>query len=333
MITTRKRSCNACRIAKTKCNVGRPKCFRCETKKLRCRYEGQEENQGCLRQSEPLLQRSWLLATKACSTAAGNASKPSDSLSLRDEVNVAANSVEYPRDTLITSMNETENDELLTWFNYLSGTMDTSPLPSAPIHLWDYSSNLYTGFEPRSLAPSEDTQKQSLKKASISVQTEESADTDIEEFLNIGDSNRLSPACIERGAVSLSTLPTGFGEPLNNVAVSKASKVKLLSRRPISTISKQIAAEHVWATLRAYIAEFCKNQSVPFIHNRLFMRRTSSDISKSAFLPEPLANCAILVPLYLNKSPTNTPFILRTLFHEALRLHNEVGNSVALIVT
>lgn len=62
----RKKSCKQCRLSKTRCNLAKPHCQRCDRKNLPCRYEHLAINQstGPASNEEGILYHSWVAGTR-----------------------------------------------------------------------------------------------------------------------------------------------------------------------------------------------------------------------------------------------------------------------------
>ncbi|KAM3070494.1 hypothetical protein ACMFMG_010317 [Clarireedia jacksonii] len=96
---------------------------------------------------------------------------------------------------------------------------------------------------------------------------------------------------------------------------------QLLSKRTMKTLPETLSANHVYSTLVTYPALLNTGSLPPFIHPTVQSIEGYSSIH--TLLPEPLANCSSFVAMFLSKTPTSTPFVLRTLQNEIERLRNE----------
>lgn len=102
---------------------------------------------------------------------------------------------------------------------------------------------------------------------------------------------------------------------------------QLLSKRTMRTLPETMSANHVFSTLLTYPRRLDANNLPPFIHPTV-QRIGGNSSSQSLLLPEPLANCSSFVAMFLSKTPTSTPFVLRTLRNEIERLRNEVSSGI-----
>lgn len=102
----------------------------------------------------------------------------------------------------------------------------------------------------------------------------------------------------------------------------------LFRKKPRNTVSALIAGDHIWSNITSYAKDFAETRRPPFIHNHALTDQQDGYHLNTSGLPEPLANCASIVPMFLTKTPQSTPFVLRTIFQEVERLCNEVRTSI-----
>jgi hypothetical protein len=87
----RKKSCNQCRLSKTRCNLAKPHCQRCEKRNLTCKYEHQATSQASAASSnnDGVLFHSWVAGTKSTNPAPrAGVSQPEDSAGFDQDVRI-----------------------------------------------------------------------------------------------------------------------------------------------------------------------------------------------------------------------------------------------------
>lgn len=95
----------------------------------------------------------------------------------------------------------------------------------------------------------------------------------------------------------------------------------LLSRKQTENLGHTLVANNLLATFRSYSKMLCKLDLPPFIHNHCY----SNNVNENTEIYEPLANCVAFLPMFRSKTRTSNKFVMRTLFNEVQRLHNEVS--------
>jgi hypothetical protein len=103
----------------------------------------------------------------------------------------------------------------------------------------------------------------------------------------------------------------------------------LLARRSIEKVGSSLIVNHLFSTINSYPSMLGTSNLPPFIHR--FCWSGEMDIWRQGHnldLPEPLANCLSFIPMFRSKTPASNTFVMKTLFMEAQRLHNEVSSGV-----
>ncbi|KUJ24333.1 uncharacterized protein LY89DRAFT_18568 [Mollisia scopiformis] len=100
----------------------------------------------------------------------------------------------------------------------------------------------------------------------------------------------------------------------------------ILERRPATCISDSMKQNFLWSRIASYVTDFDKAILPPFIHRNYLLKDGGSQIVDFANLPEPLANCKNVVPMYLQKTPACKQLVLKTFLLEVQRLHAEFCN-------
>lgn len=98
----------------------------------------------------------------------------------------------------------------------------------------------------------------------------------------------------------------------------------ILGRREAVNISQRVKMNFLWSKVESFAIDFNRSILPPFIHQRLLLKDVDSQVFDFANLPEPLANCKNIVPMYMQKTPACTKLVLKTLLLEVQRLHTEV---------
>jgi hypothetical protein len=99
----------------------------------------------------------------------------------------------------------------------------------------------------------------------------------------------------------------------------------ILDRKKCLKPSSMMVDNHTWATIESYAYEFNKEILPPFIHRSTATKELGGRDIDFFNLPEPLANCKQIVPMYFQKIPASKPLILKTLILEVQRLRDEVN--------
>jgi hypothetical protein len=82
----------------------------------------------------------------------------------------------------------------------------------------------------------------------------------------------------------------------------------------------------MWATIESYAVGLDKNVLPPFIHRSIATKELGGREIDFVNLPEPLANCKQIVPMYFQKTPASRSLVAKTMILEVQRLHNEVSD-------
>jgi hypothetical protein len=296
---SRKKSCSQCRLAKTRCNLDSPTCSRCRKKRLQCKYEHRTEPS-----TSPFVQNN-MFHTWLASTNAADGSAPVDIN--QNELPCEFRDSEYlefpaPCDAALGDLSALP----MEWGNRQgipeAALVDATERPtrSAPGRSMDGESLFW--IEDQSSPLLNDSTPEQSRHISISVKK--------------GDPSSASSAMKNASALVLANWET-LREMTQDLPT-------LLNRKEPTTMSSLMIGNFIWATIESYAIQLGRSSLPPFIHRS----SCASDIGGSHLdfekLPEPLANCSNIIPLYVRKSPTTRALALKTLILEVQRLYDEV---------
>ncbi len=308
---SRKKSCKQCRVAKTRCSLDSPKCSRCGKKRLICQYEHQSRRLGRSVPVQVSMFHSWLVETNT----------------------VTQNDQAEPEQEILTVPITSKQSSLE--FRTSLGTLPDGINELGPV---DWSSD----SQPASI-----TEDVSVNWGAVSGNDLETLQLDTEKdnicsftppssgpTQGIGNEgvvpNQIIPLIAENGAgimpVSAFTIMQNT-EPyseswqgLGNVTMLP----NILNRKEPGKMWELTAMNYIWATIESYPVHFKQNRLPPFIHNSCLLNGTVSSERGFADLPEPLANCKGILPLYSQKTAGSRFLVLKTTFQEITRLNEEV---------
>ena len=297
---SRRKSCAQCRLAKTRCNLDSPTCSRCRKKRLQCKYEHRIEPS-----TSPLARNnafhSWLASTN---TADGSAPIDIGENELQCEFR-DSEYLDFP--VLSDAGFDHTSAQLPIEWGTRQGISEASladgtegPLRSLPGQITDEESMFWIGYQPSPLA--NDNTSTSAQRISVSARK-----ADVSSISSaMKNTSRLVIASWQALRETTDDMPT------------------LLNRKKPTTMSSLMIGNFMWAKLESYAIQFGSGSLPPFIHRNFCADNTEGGSLHFNKLPEPLANCFNIVPLYMRKTPTTEALAFKTLILEIQRLYDEV---------
>lgn len=282
-----KRSCAQCRLAKTRCSLSVPNCTRCQARSLRCDY------------SEAL--------PRAAPSERSHTGFSPDTPRFFHSVDSAAPHI--PRIAPIEQMTEPSNVNMfpelqledLQWGN--STTDDVDDILRNDPSWFEFpfaGSHLRTGLE----EPLDPVFRTPYPEAGQEEPQENNYVTELSRKLFISELAILPWPSPQR-------IPKRFHT--------------LLSRRPMERLGSELVTNHLFTIINSYPNMLGTPELPPFIHRYCFIEEVDvQHPDSSSELPEPLANCQAFMALFLSKTARSNTFVMKTLFMEVQRLHNEV---------
>jgi hypothetical protein len=320
MQSSRKKSCKQCRLSKTRCSLSVPHCSRCERRNLSCTYEHGVRNEAKSPSGNGNMFHSWIAAKRS---PMPEAPEP--------------------------------NIDPFTWIGFygISGCpmieSRISEMPHFGMELGQTIEETYrvcnsnqSAFPVAEELPEIGAGGVDQSTNRISMSTDNELQNDVSWFdcgpsAADGQNDRTiargQPISItdEDGASLLLSLSTGIKRSSAFVLASwpelkhvPQSFPNLLTRKPMTKIASIAVSNFLWATIKSYAVSFSEVTLPPFVHRSSFMKHTQFDSGEALDLPEPLANCNSIVPMFLKKTAASRNIVLRTLLLEVQRLHDEV---------
>ncbi|CZR55295.1 uncharacterized protein PAC_05182 [Phialocephala subalpina] len=283
MESTRKKSCNQCRLAKTRCSLDAPSCDRCVKRKLPCKYQEQIQR----RHASPLAQdgmfHSWLLGTHSTDPIKHNDDPPMYHTSLD---NRNSEPLDHQDGSLMNDIYRPNID----WS--LDVSLFVTPEPSAAnpdLARPDYVETSQTEresstcwLEHSSLVDSgSNSGTQSVRRGAVAITADDGVD-----FLS-----ELSSAMKQSSKYVLASF-----QALNNVP---SQIPNIFERKKTSSVSEMMKDNFLWSKIVSYATDFDKTLLPPFVHRSCLMKDDTAQDFDYANLPEALANCKNIVPMKL----------------------------------
>jgi hypothetical protein len=309
---SRRKSCEQCRRAKTRCSLDAPTCLRCQKRHLPCKYAQRTQPST----HSPIVQssmfHSWLASTNP------------EPMPLSTEDNAFA---ELDQNGAL-EMNDSR----------IAGYLEFQ-IPSDPI-IDDF-------LRPEPMEWSEHRRAPGLDRWSPGDQR-----TSVQEAerIPVGESvcwlgNQCPTSAWDENTFShgqIVPITTKEGDASSYASAMKySSKLVLASWQVLKQIPDDLPSllkrkQHtkpasltignfLWATIESYAVEISSRKVLPpFIHRSCCKKdREEGDLDFSN-LPEPLANCFSISQMYRQKTPGCKHLVYRTLILEVQRLHDEV---------
>jgi hypothetical protein len=297
---SRRKSCAQCRLAKTRCNLDSPTCSRCRKKRLHCNYEHRTQSS-----TSPLAQNnifhSWLASTNA-----EGGSVPVDinqneaSCEFRD-----SEYLEFPVlfDAAFDDLSaplpmELSTTQVISEAGLTNAT--EAPTRSPPGHSMDGESIFWIDYQLSSSA-----------NDSVSAPPQHNS-----VLAKQGDVSSVSSVMKNASKLLL--------ENWQALREMTGDLPTLLHRTKPTTMLSLTIGNFIWATIESYAIQLRRRSLPPFIHRSSCAKEIEDRCLDFDKLPEPLANCYNIIPLYVQKTPTTQPLAFKTLILEVQRLYDEV---------
>lgn len=300
---SRKKSCNQCRLSKKRCGLEAPKCLRCIERGFDCRYAHQSKIPSKSPKPGGTF-HSWLVDSRSAGidAAAGSPTMIESRGSASADFSMTA---DLDLNELLSGaegMDWDGVDTVLSIGGDQSSKIDNLDLeveerhPQSEQYWWNQPST------PSAVGPERDILNFSQL---YPVPTK--------------NHDRL-PADLSMAMKKSSMLVNTSWKTLKN---SEFNIPTILRRKTAGTVESLTAGNFLWATITAYSKEFGNGGLPPFIHQSC-ITSYMNDQKSGKDLPEALANCRSIVPMYQNKTPTSRPLARRTLMSEVQRLYEDV---------
>lgn len=308
---SRKKSCNQCRSAKTRCTLDLPNCSRCTKRNLPCQYEHPPSRPSFASSMPASPFHSWLAGTASIPIATGNNFGQHDLF-----VPTGLNHVPEPLDLQLPL------GPILDAMHGRPGAID-----------WSADRPTISVARNRSLdVPNSDAENP--------MQSFNGPASDSDEVIYwIRSPGRDDDDSSTRQAVPLTTSDEdAFMTEVSSVMQRSIFKLSpwetlkrvpnkmqnILNRRPATKMSELIAGNFLQSKFESYAIDFDEGKLPPFIHQSCIMKDVGSLEARFDHLPKPLANCKSILPMYLHKTQSCKGIIVKTLMMEVQRIHDEV---------
>lgn len=307
MPVPRRKSCNQCRSAKTRCSLSLP-CMRCSRRNIACEYAS-----STLRRTT----RTYPEIRPLRSTSTG----PSSSLTSTSPMGIldaglgmsSATPITFPLSIMSSSLVSGPsvadafssewglNPGVLEGFQLPTGVTNNDTCPAASVNAFD--ATLSREAEVSSSPPWARLGLESVRNILVSAEQTETGHK-VDSLLGPGSS------------IAIWASQTYLYSPLSQ---------KHLSRVPTTLLTTKL--------LLGQICDYPKMmiqgpQLPPFIHPRCTMGFQTEPSCPSAgphrCLPEPLAICSTLIRSFYERTPQSSSFVWRNIYAEQHRLHQEV---------
>jgi Fungal Zn(2)-Cys(6) binuclear cluster domain len=296
---SRRKSCTQCRLAKTRCNLDSPTCSRCRKKRLQCKYEHRIEPS-----TSPLAQNNafhtWLASTNAADGSASLDFNESELLCERRDSEYLE--LPLPSGAVLDSLSAplpvewtTRQGITETW---LPETTERPP-ESAPGQTMDQEGMFWIEYQHSPLAndgTSTPAQRMPASAREVDVFSISSA---------MKNTSKLVLASWQALRETTDDFPT------------------LLSRKKSTTMWSLMTGNFMWTTIESYAVQLGNGSLPSMIHRTFCANNPGSQCLDLNKLPEPLANCFNIIPLYIRKAPTTEALAFKTLVLEIQRLYDE----------
>ena len=293
MPVPRKRSCSQCRSAKSRCSLTSPRCSRCSSRSLSCDYSGAFPRS----RTSGLVSNSWegeVLGLVPASEDAGLL-RPGGQVSEKD-----------------MSFLGIENMSSLQWDAEVNPNIHSRVSRQSPF-VFDTADVVFDASNPfmqqspeswseRPFTLATETQNARFQRQSL-FELLEDAPPVASQDAYVAELSRRLFMTQDPPWPSPTTLPSRMRN--------------LLSRRPIEKMNLSMPANFLFSTIQSYPNMLSTPTFPPFVHQ--YFAGLNSE------LPEPLSNCMAFMGMFRQKTRASEPFVFRTLFTEAQRLHNEVS--------
>jgi Fungal Zn(2)-Cys(6) binuclear cluster domain len=297
---SRRKSCIQCRRAKTRCNLDSSTCSRCRKKRLQCNYEHRTAPS-----TSPSVQNNMFHSWLASTNAAGG-SAPVDIN--QNELPCESRDSEYLElPVLFDAVFDELSAPLPMEWSTRQGIPEAGlanategPTRSAPGHSTDGESMFWIEYQPSPLA--NDSISAPPQHNSVSAKK--------------GDVSSLSSAMKNTSKLLLASWQA-LRDTIGDLPT-------LLNRKKPTTMLSLTIGNFIWATIESYAIQLGRRSLPPFIHRSSCASEIGDRCLDFDKLPEPLANCYNIIPLYMQKTPITQPLAFKTLILEIQRLYDEV---------
>jgi hypothetical protein len=307
---SRKKSCNQCRTAKTRCSLDLPACVRCTKRNLACEYEVPPQRPNTIgSETTGGLFHSWLPATVRSADPAANSQLAWTGCPVFGALQQRAFST-FNHEQICQVPTEAETLNGKDWHGKSAHTLreatpsaEQNRMGTIEVPRVEHATPWHSYFPRSSQGVSNDDALGSQQSVPDSSSHEDTPMIDLQPF------NQSSKFILARWE-ALKRIPDNMEHILN--------------RKKTTKIADLLRGNFAQATFESYAHAFEKNELPPFIHRSCIMKDVGSQEINFAHLPEPLANCQAILPMYLHRTASCRPLVCKTLLLEVQRLHNEV---------
>ena len=343
----RKKSCNPCREAKTRCNLATPDCSRCEVRGLECIYENMPNTTNSLPNEPrriPVRQSTSVNTTPtptppielSASTlaAAGQISTVATDATFLPVVSPQGNTLGSPdfqdSDRLQGSMPGSSFDMNLLSSGEYHSILQTSGMDSGSINQDLDFSFMFQETESSSKIISPSSQQLHAEDGTRS-RTEISLD-ELPETVLLSFDKPPTYQSSSRGPLSWnSSAPYLNSRRTPSVALVESTPIadaRLLSHREYLSVTSHLNAKVALGILKSYPKMILEGSLPPFLHH-CYSACEEGDIfnlhcQREIRFPEALANCKSILQVYFSKTKENSAFVWRMIHSEQRRLRREV---------
>lgn len=335
--STRKKSCAACRLAKTRCNLAAPKCSRCETRRIGCAYEIKRYASAISNPREYTQAAEGIFGTSDGTTANDDTGPSMASgtlpaaevvvehldtfqhgMALQDPQRVALDALpgQDPENGLQNELDLHWDFGLHSWGAARSEIEDDQPGTTFE------NVNIITGCPTgiKDLGITYLPSRQSHIQYSYPILLDKDSQSQ----------ERRSPSPLSTPWHSLPSEGRALVQSSPRILASlpDPSAPGLLLPRKFAPSSTSFTAKYLMSVLSSYPKLMATNPVVPpYIHPHHPKSNGDDCIydTDKTCLPEPLAICSSIVQMFLTKRRESNAFIWRTIRLEQQRLYKEVG--------
>ena len=340
----RKKSCDECRNAKTRCSLTMPECSRCEVRGLECKYENvpyasdtspRATRRVPIRQESPaeiiadtVLPVNSLSAAEQASTIPSlNTPLPVPSCEdgrlgspIFQELNAVRGSTFSPS----LDMNDVSSKV------YQSDLQGTRIHPRSLIEDLDFTSMFPAVTSSSKITPFSPQQAYSLNSFGHWIedvpndQPSETAPVQFEKYPTYHYES-WEPFSWDSQTSSLSSVRPPSVAP---VEITPIIEARSLSYRTYAASTSHLSAKVVLGTLKSYPKMILEGSLPPFLHHCYFAREDTDIFSRrnrrEIRFPEALANCQSILHMFFMRTKESSAFVWRMMRSEQQRLRREV---------
>lgn len=331
MPNTRAKSCDNCRVAKSRCSLSSP-CSRCAKRCLQCHYPQSRirdaDNQLRRKDFRPILPVT--TAPIAIDKIASNGRLPTEnSISVAEISDAGADAGNY---FASSDVNSEENS-----FDAMATLLDTGPkMPDLAIYPSDTFSPFDISVTPaflHEITPSPDRQGDS-DNSSVSRYFADSLPT----------SDPLSLPYSMSGfelSTTSSPMPTNISFNSSDFLTTAMDSVDTLDKPPLSIRERtfqqgSLTAKMILSQLFDYTRRMAEGKNLPpFIHPPCFLSQNDECPSEAphSCLPQSLAICRNLTQMFYSRTSESTSFIWRQIFIHLREMRVEVSSPIKTILS